>query len=528
MRIGMITEGTYPMATGGVSTWCHQLVSGMPEHEWHLHALVGSDAETVWPLPDQVASVTTTPVWAPIVPLPMRRLRDLARRRRAVADALHAFWAAALPPVHQVDALTTGRGQDCIRVRQAEAALRTLAEPGPVPLAAILDGSGSTEAILAVWQRHRANCEGLGPLSAANAAMAASLVDRTLAVLGKPWREVDVVHATANGPSALIALAASWNYGIPFVLTEHGVYLRERYLALGATSLSWPVRYVVMAALKRICGVAYEQAVGIYPVSSFNSRWANQFGASPHKTLTIPNGVDEAAYVPAENEPEVPTVTFVGRIDPLKDLETLVRAFAIVVPKVPGVRLRLFGPCPSGNEAYQAKVDALIRELNLAGSATWEGPVDRSPVAIAAGHVVALSSISEGLPFSVIESMLCGRATVCTDVGGVPEIIGRDGRCGSLVAPRDPAAMAAALTDLLVDDERRHRVAQEARAYALERFRLSQCIDAYRRVYDHAALVSAERSLGLAGPSVWLTPAEEAASPPGSRSHHADPVGAAS
>lgn len=494
MRIGLVNEGTYPVATGGVSTWCHQLVSGLTEHEWHLVAVTGDRPALAWTLPPQVGSTTLVPMWGPAPSLPLFRPVRSARRRHAVAAALGDLWRVALPGEPEV-----GARPDRGRLELAAAALRTLAAPGDAPLAAVLAVDGSAPAILRAWREHRAARLALPPLSVADAAQAAALVDRALALVDVPWPEVDLVHAAANGPAALVGLARSWRDGVPLLLTEHGVYLRERYLALGDLDLPWPVRYVVLAALRTICSLAYEHASWILPVSRFNARWERQLGADPARTVTIHNGVDQATYPAIADEPEVPTISFVGRIDPLKDLETLVAAFAIVRRSVPDARLRVFGPCPAGNERYQRRVRDRAAALGLGAELSWEGPVDGAVPAIAAGHVVALSSISEGLPFTVIESMFSGRATVSTDVGGVEELVGRDGVAGALVPPRDPEAMAAALVALLVDGDRRRAVGRAARARAVELFTLERCLDAYRRQYDATGPETGGSSIDLTG-----------------------------
>ena len=144
----------------------------------------------------------------------------------------------------------------------------------------------------------------------------------------------------------------------------------------------------------------------------------------------------------------MPTLVFAGRIDPLKDLDTLVRAFALVREQVPDARLRLFGGVPAGNEAYAAEIRQLVADLAWRAAPTFEGPVSPVSQAFAAGHVVVQSSLSEGLPLTVIEAAMAGRPTVVTDVGGMPEAAGRG---GLVVPPGDPAAFAAACVRLLTD-----------------------------------------------------------------------------
>jgi glycosyltransferase involved in cell wall biosynthesis len=196
---------------------------------------------------------------------------------------------------------------------------------------------------------------------------------------------------------------------------------------------------------------------------------------------TMYNGVAPESFPSAEAEPERPTIVFMGRIDPLKDLHTLIRAFAVVNEKLPEARLRIFGGTPAVNAGYRESCVRLIEELGLVEVAILEGRVDDPVDAYHSGSVVALTSISEGFPYTVVEAMACGRTVVCTDVGGVAEAVGD---AGIVVPPRDVAAVAEACLRLLEDDDLRHDLAARARTRVLDRFTLAQSIQAYRELYE--------------------------------------------
>lgn len=474
MKIALITEGTYPVATGGVSTWCDQLVTGLSEHEFHLVALTGGDAgRPIWKLPPNVRTVSLVPVWGPTV----SPLRHGSRRRyaiEAVQYELTRLWDAALGP------------DTADPVGRTENALRHLVDiSNKVGLAHALATRGSVEPILTAWTRHLVS-SGEEPMSVADAVMAASIVDRALALVDRRLSGMDVIHASSNGPSSLIALAQSWRHGTPILLTEHGVYLRERYLALYGADFSWPVRRAVTAFLRRLCQVAVTSAHMVLPVNQFNVRWERRLGARPERIHTITNGVDPAKFEPVTTEPDVPTISFVGRIDPLKDLGTLLSAFALVRERLPTAQLRIFGPTPPENLGYRAGLVHQAEMLGITDAVRWEGPTKGSRAAIAAGHVVALSSVSEGLPFTLIEAMMCGRATVNTDVGGVAECLDDEHTAGMLVDARDHVAFADACIALLTDHTRRAAMGAAARRRALAEFTLERCLASYRKAYDAA------------------------------------------
>jgi glycosyltransferase involved in cell wall biosynthesis len=314
---------------------------------------------------------------------------------------------------------------------------------------------------------------------------AADLIEHAVRPLAAPVpSDVDVVHANANGLSSMVALAAKWRTGVPFLMTEHGVYLRERYLAASGQSLG--VKTALLRFHRALARLAYREADAITPVSGFNSRWAVRHGADPGKISVIGNGVDPARFPLLPGEPAEPVISWVGRIDPLKDVETLIRALAVTRERVPSARLHLAGPVPAGNEPYAEACRLVADELGLAGAVTWAGPCKSSREAFAAGQVAALSSISEGMPYTVLEAMMCGRATVSTDVGGVAEAVGD---AGLVVPPRDPVAFGRACADLLVDAGRRASLARRGHDRALSEFTLERCLSAYRSCYRRLSTV---------------------------------------
>ncbi|GAA1894912.1 hypothetical protein GCM10009687_75630 [Asanoa iriomotensis] len=331
-------------------------------------------------------------------------------------------------------------------------------------------------------------------LTLADATQAAWLLEHMLRPLSAPAVEADVVHASMNGLSMLVGLVAKWTHGTPLLLSEHGIYLRERYISFLEEDTPHPVKVLVLNFFRCLAGGAYMACDALAPHSGYNRRWQLRNGADPDRMWTMYNGVAPESFPPALEEPAEPTIVFAGRIDPLKDLHTLIRAFAVVREKLPDARLRMFGGTPHGNEAYRDSCLALIEELGLSGAAVLEGRIDDMVEAYHSGSIVALTSISEGFPYTVVEAMACGRAVVCTNVGGVSEAVGD---AGFVVAPPDHVAVAEACVRLLDDEKLRHELAAKARDRVLERFTLAQSLDAYRNLYER-----------LSNPELTAEPAE--------------------
>lgn len=469
-RVTLLTEGTYPHSHGGVSVWCDQLVQGMPDVDFDVVAVTGTGREpVVWDLPAQVSRVLSVPMWG--APPEGRPPRGRARNR--LAAAYERFLTALLDPCSE-------RGFASALYTMARAA----ADGG---LSAFLRGDRAVEILAAVWNRPGLAVREARP-TLHDALTATALLEHALRPLAAPLPRDGVAHAVSGGIAVLPGLAALDRHGVPLLLTEHGVYLRERYLGYRTAPYRWPVKAVVLGFFRLLAEESYRRASLITPGNRYNRLWEEQGGADPRAIRTVYNGVDPAAFPPAGPEPGRPTLSWAGRVDPIKDLETLVRAFALVRDRVPDARLRLFGGTPRGGEAYRERCEALAAGLGHADSVTFEGRVDDIRDAYAAGNVVMLSSISEGFPFTLIEAMSCGRATVSTDVGGVREAVGDT---GLVVPPRDPAAMAAAALDLLGDPARRGAMGEAARLRVIEQFTLRRTIDTFRAIYRELSATAA-------------------------------------
>ncbi|WP_106397693.1 GT4 family glycosyltransferase PelF [Actinocorallia populi] len=468
MNITLVTEGTYPHGHGGVSVWCDQLLRGMPEHAFRVVALTATGAEQLaWEPPPHV-TVEAVPLWGPLP----------TGRAPAGKDAHEFTWLCRA----LFDLILDG-GPPQVFSAVLEA-LHEFAQRESLPVA--LNGEEPVAGLLGAWSE-RPLPEGVAP-TVYDALTAISLLEHALRPLSRPAVKGDVTHAVSNGMAVLPALVAKWTYGTPLCLTEHGIYLRERYLGYGK-GLPWPVKAFILGFFRLLCQTGYQAADLVTPGNRYNHRWETRCGARPEDIRTIYNGVDPAAFPPAGDEPDRLTLSWAGRVDPIKDLETLIRAFAIVHEQLPEVRLRLFG---GGDADYRTRCERLAADLDIAEHVVFEGRVPDIRDAYVAGSVVMLSSISEGFPYTLIEAMTCGRPTVSTDVGGVSEAVAAVpersvGESGLVVPPRDPQAMAWAALRLLRDPELRRRMGEAARRKALEFFTVDQAVTSFRGIYRELA-----------------------------------------
>jgi glycosyltransferase involved in cell wall biosynthesis len=191
------------------------------------------------------------------------------------------------------------------------------------------------------------------------------------------------------------------------------------------------------------------------------------------KSMVIPNGIDTELFKP---EPEARSsvraqlgvageallVGCVGRLDPMKDHPTLLRAAAVVCREREAVRFVCVGGGPT---SYLSELQRLAGELSVAEKVIWTGALSSMAALYSALDLLVSASFSEGFPNVIGEAMACGVPCVVTDTGDSALIVGETGR---VVAPRDPRALAAAIISSLETES--VETGAKARARILENF----------------------------------------------------------
>jgi glycosyltransferase involved in cell wall biosynthesis len=478
VRIYLSTEGTYPFVLGGVSTWADMLVRGLSQHRFEIGAVVDNPHHRfAYRLPPNV-SVRPLPLWG--LEFADEYLRSPGAWRRAWRTSSRVVRDEFLPCWERLIACLAAPEADSTSLGDALAEVAHFAERHDLRRALRDEASWALllDRLLAnpIHARH-----GLAPTMEF-----CRTLYRYLLPLTAPTPVCDVAHASAAALCALPAIVAKYRYGTPLVLTEHGIYLRERLLALSGEELG--TKLLLANFYRAVVELAYREADLLTPVCAYNARWEQALGVDPQRIRVIYNGVDPARIEPQPEPDCPPTIGYVGRIDPLKDIVTLIGAFAHVRAALPAARLRLWGPATS--EGYLAQCRAAVAEHDLTDAVSFEGPTDDPGAAYGACHVAALSSISEAFPYAVIEAMLAQRALVATSVGGVTEVLGGVECQGVplVVEPGDPRGMAAALLAVLgAPAEERGSLAAELRARAHGSFTAERLLADYDAVYHELA-----------------------------------------
>lgn len=473
-RVLLITEGTYPFVVGGVSTWCDLLVTNLEEVAWQVLPIVpgGGLGAPRFTLPANVRLLESIELWSE------RSLRK--RRRQPEGDegsALPATLARALLGWRgDLDALESA----LVWCRRHAGAIRGVFR-SPV---AWRDFLAAVDELLTTEEEGAAAIGSLTTFETAQLYQTIYWIARTAAA---PTPDTDLIHVTAAGWAGIPAMVHKALHGTPVLLTEHGVYVREAYLAAVRNGAPTGERWCATRLARGLTRAAYSIADMVSPVTEVNAHWERRLGVDPERIRVVPNGIEVADRDVETPAPRTRSVVSVGRIDPLKDVHTQLHVAAAVLERVPDATFRYFGPVTDGQEAYGRSCLALHEKLGLGGRFEFPGSTKDPKGKVRESDLVLMTSISEGMPMSILEAMAEARPVVATAVGGVPDVVRG---CGLVAAPCDVSAITQAVVSLLTHPEFSETLGRRGHARVRRRFTQDACLGSYRELIH--GLVPAE------------------------------------
>ena len=295
---------------------------------------------------------------------------------------------------------------------------------------------------------------------------------------------IDIVHSHGKGAGLYGRLAAR-RAGIPAVHTFHGIH--ARYPVGGARA------YLMLErALARI-------TAAIVHVSESQALEAAALGlAPPGRTHIIVNGIDArcvaaaamtraAAREQLRLEPDALVLGTVARFDPVKALDSLLRAFALAAAQDPAARLVLVGDGPEA-----PRLRALSATLGIESRVRWAGPIADASRLLPALDLYVSASRKEGLPLALLEAMACQVPVVATRVSGHVDVV-EEGVTGLLAAPDDHRDLGRAMRELMTEPGRCSVMGQAGRRRVEDRFGASRMAAETAALYRSVAARFARR-----------------------------------
>jgi glycosyltransferase involved in cell wall biosynthesis len=416
LRVCLILEGSYPYVTGGVSAWVHELIVELPEIDFALY--------TISPKPEQVARYA--------LPANVVDHRDLVinekratvarpRGRRALVDdiiAMHADFASeGMPDL-----------QPIIARMPVGYYLYADSVMDPAAWQMVVDGS----------QRNNP----LYPFSDYFWSWKGSH-DLAFTILGAECPAADVYHAVSTGYAGLAGATAKIRTRKPFLLTEHGLYHKEREMEIKrAAYVKGYQRDMWIGMYNSLSRVAYRSADLVISLFEYNRRRQIELGVDPDAAIVIPNGIDIVRFSSIRRRKRAGFhVGLVGRVVPIKDIKTFIMTAKVIADALPEARFYCIGPADE-DPAYYEDCRALVESFRLTERFQFTGKQDVR-VYYAFLDVILLTSVREAQPLVILEAYAAGLPVVSTKVGNVPELLDYDERF--LAASKDAEKLAQAV-----------------------------------------------------------------------------------
>lgn len=462
MRVCMILEGCYPYVYGGVSSWTHQYIQAMPDVEFVLWC-IGAKSE------DRGKFKFTLPA-------------NVAEVREVFLD----------------DALRLKLSHTVFRKKMPEHCLRELEK-------LFGEGSPDWDIIFEFFQNGKADPMGLLMSSEFMDILVHACNERfpyisfaeyfhtmrsmllpEMYLMTREVPQADIYHATATGYSGLLGSLAKWKTGKPFLLTEHGIYTREREEEL--LRARWVLPYFRKQWIQlfyHFSDCAYAHADRVTALFQRANDTQAELGCGREKLSVIENGVHYERFcnIPPKKEDGYIDIGAVVRIAKIKDIKTMIYAFAEVKKNVPNARLHIMGDVDDPEYFEECKL--LVRQLHVQ-DILFTGVVKVVEYMEKIDFVI-LTSISEGQPLSILEAFAAGRACVATDVGCCKELLEEHddlGTAGICVPPMHKERLAEAMTILCRDAKLREEMGRVGKTRVERYFTHEISMDKYRKLYQ--------------------------------------------
>ncbi|WP_421381621.1 GT4 family glycosyltransferase PelF [Bacillus salacetis] len=462
MRIGLIAEGSYPYISGGVSSWIQMLIESMPDQEFEIISLSEkerNEQDRRYQIPANVTGITDINLNGKKQSMkPSAQLTDHDKLKLEQWILYNKINEHALAVLGNADKVGTAEQffNSPFFWEMMESSYQ------------LENGMHSFIAYISMWKSQ------LTPI---------------IHLLQQPFPNVDIIHSVSTGYAGLVAAYLKITRNIPFILTEHGIYGREReeeILQAGWIPHDFKKQWIRF--FYQLSSSAYDHADDVITLFQKNSDFQRHLGAPAEKLKVIPNGVDFHKYAALAKQ-DSGTKLRIGaiiRVVPIKDIKTMILSASYLKEENIPFEFLIMGPTEE-DEEYASECQNLIDILGLEKEVFLTGRINIVDM-LASLDVCVLSSISEGQPLAVLEGMAAGIPWVTTDVGCCTELIhggrsDRFGQAGFVVPPVNPKAMAEKLKWYYENPEEGIRFGLNGQNRVEAFYQISQVTEAYSVIY---------------------------------------------
>lgn len=464
MRICILTEGSYPYVLGGVSSWIHTMILNCPQHEFIVYVVYPESSKKgqyKYDIPSNVVEIVE--VFLDEIDLSEgksgKKYRFKDSHKKAIQNLLEGNevdWKEIFEFFKEKNFTNVGEffmSKNFYNIVQE--AYKNKYQYTPF-----------TEFL---WNIR-------------------SMYLILFFLLMKDIPKADLYHSICTGYSGVLASYAKYLYGTPFILSEHGIYTREREEEIIRST--WIKSYhkdIWNNFFKSLSKCAYESSDEVTSLFKKNKEMQIALGCPEDKIKIIPNGIDIEKYLDLKGKEDDEFINIGGivRVVPIKDIKTMLLSFKIVKESIANSRLYVMGPCDEDEEYYNECLE-FVKEHNIK-DVIFTGTI---PVLDYIGKmdILLLTSISEGQPLAVMEGMAAKKPHVCTNVGHCRGLLDGDGddygSNGYIEYVTNHHGIAKAVIKLARDEKLRERLGQNGFNRINNLYKRKYMLEEYKKLYS--------------------------------------------
>lgn len=468
MRICFIAEGCYPYVVGGVSSWIHSMIQTFPDQEIILLTIAANrklSGQFAYQLPANVIQVHELFLedveWVSpnrqnksrLKPEEYRALRGLLLNQEVRWDVLFDLFRKKKPSVNR---LLMGEDfyhavLDCYNLQFPDIVFSDF-----------------------LWTMR-------------------SMYLPLFLTLSMEIPQADVYHAVATGYAGILGCMGKHFYPSQLIVSEHGIYTREREEEL--IKADWVQRIykkIWIQQFKKLSKAAYDQADMVTSLYRHAKELQIELGCPPEKTMVTPNGIhyERLADLPGI-PPEQEGFFHIGailRVTPIKDIKTMVQAFAYAKKRQPNLKLWIMGPFDEDPD-YAAECFQMVRGMEIQ-DIEFTGRIQITEY-LGWMDTTILTSISEGQPLTILESFAAKVPVIATNVGNCKGLIYGEvddfGPAGIITHIMNVQEIADAMVYMARHPEERTRMGQAGYRRMMSRYKIEDMKRDYNQIYAQCA-----------------------------------------
>lgn len=473
MKVCLIVEGAYPYVTGGVSSWVQQLICNMPDVEFVVQTIAAkpdSGQSFKYKIPQNVSQIQEVYL-----------LDDdyvdnrMQKKIKLTAEEYDAF-----------ESLMFGENPNWDLILHFFAEKR-------VSLNALLSGK---DFFNMTSNYYRENFKRV--IFSDFLWTMRSLYLPLFTILKARVEKADLYHSVSGGYAGMWGSLQTVLTGKPFLMTEHGLYTREREEEIiKADWVSGIYKELWIDQFRKIGQCCYSHADKVISLFDEARKLQIEMGCPPEKTRVIPNGVDYQMFEGIPQKEDSDSFINVGailRVTPIKDVKTLISAFAIAKEKNPRLKLWIMGELEESKdyveECRSMVVDMKIPDIEFTGTIQVKDYIGKMDFMI-------LTSISEGQPLSILEGYAAGKPCIATNVGNCRGLIQGEkddfGAAGYVVPVMGVTEIAHAILSLASDANLRKKMGEAGYRRVKNFYDKEDVFQQYKELYDDLAWKGKEK-----------------------------------